>query len=338
MRSWIGLLTALVASVNAQRPIKVFLLAGQSNMVGFGSIEHLQSLQGREYRQLFTERDDVYHYFRTPLGKLSPINDRGFIGPELGIGWVLGDALGEPIVLLKSAYGGLSLSVDYRPPSSGGTDIVNDAYLQYDHGWYYDRMINEFRWVLQDLSMVYPGYQGQGYEVAGFAWQQGWNDMINERAVPEYGYNLVNFIRDVRRDLGAPNMPFVIGELGMHGPSPDDFYAAQVDAIRQAQEWVTKLPEFESNTKFVPTAQYAVLNGERFDNIHHYYGRADTYYEIGKALGRALLEFQTQSPPAPSIKRNTPGKKARPLDNKSESKLSDPDGARGGLNRRRVRG
>lgn len=41
------------------------------------------------------------------------------IGPELGFGWVVGDALEEPVLLVKCAWGGKSLAVDFRPPSAG---------------------------------------------------------------------------------------------------------------------------------------------------------------------------------------------------------------------------
>ncbi len=67
---------------------------------------------------------------------------------------------------------------------------------------------------LENIKTDFPTYAGQGYELAGFVWYQGWNDGVDPKnAVPEYEQNLVNLIKDVRKDLKAPNLPFVIGEL-----------------------------------------------------------------------------------------------------------------------------
>jgi hypothetical protein len=41
--------------------------------------------------------------------------------------------------------------------------------------------------------------------------------MISEPRVEEYEFNLANLIRDVRDDLDAPMMPFVIGGMGQLG-------------------------------------------------------------------------------------------------------------------------
>ena len=85
------------------------------------------------------------------------------IGPELQFGNVMGDYLDEPVLLIKTAWGGKSLYVDFRPPSSGG-----------QVGPYYTKMIEEVRAALADLG-------DQKYEIAGFVWQQGWNDMCTRR-------------------------------------------------------------------------------------------------------------------------------------------------------------
>ena len=73
---------------------------------------------------------------------------------------------------------------------------------------------------LADLKTHFPDYAGQGYELAGFVWFQGWNDMINADATAEYTANLAHFIRDVRKDLKAPKLPFVIGQMGVDGDEP----------------------------------------------------------------------------------------------------------------------
>src|SRR4029079_2956777 len=108
--------------------VKVFLLAGQSNMQGKGSPDHLDKLvesDPEKYGYLkkdgkWIERDDVWIFFGDLSGRDKdadcPVTvgcglPRGLIGPELGFGKVVGDAIDEPVVLLKACWGGQSLAV-----------------------------------------------------------------------------------------------------------------------------------------------------------------------------------------------------------------------------------
>jgi hypothetical protein len=310
------ILSSLVAAihtgtvVDATTPIKVFILAGQSNTVGHGSIDHMDLLVAAnstgsnnhsEYRDLwngtaYRVRDDVFIQYGNNMGNLTlKRGDSGYgapdqFGPELGIGWVVGDALkDERIVLIKTAWGGMSLSVDFRPPSSGEGNYSNVKPVQY--GWRYRQMILDTINALQTFVPQYYTDQQDSYELAGLVWFQGWNDMLEWQSVNEYGENLVNFIRDVRLDLDAPNLPVIVGELGMHGMIPQGYDADRVVAMRAMEQGVTRLPEFVHNTLFVPTAPYAVLNGTQYNGIYHYGGRADSYFQIGKAFGRGLLQM-----------------------------------------------
>lgn len=127
-------LTTLPASAKDKGPVKVFLLIGQSNMQGKGSLSHLKELVSAEpakYGHLmkdgqWVQRDDVWGAFhntnRGPLTVGTLTRPGGRLGPEIGIGKVLGDAIDEPVLLLKSAWGGQSLAIDFRPPSAGKWD------------------------------------------------------------------------------------------------------------------------------------------------------------------------------------------------------------------------
>jgi len=66
-------------------------------------------------------------------------------------------------------------------------------------------------------SELVPGSDGR-YVLSGFGWHRGWNDRINDKFNAEYETNMTRFIRDMRKDLGAPALPFVIAETGMSGP------------------------------------------------------------------------------------------------------------------------
>jgi hypothetical protein len=67
--------------------------------------------------------------------------------------------------------------------------------------------------VLKNLKTEFPEFGDRGYELAGFGWHQGWNDRVNQAFNDEYEKNLANFIRDIRKDLGVKELPFVVPSL-----------------------------------------------------------------------------------------------------------------------------
>lgn len=106
----------------------------------------------------------------------------------------------------------------------------------------------------------------------------------------------------------------MIGELGMHGINPDARFADRVFALRSAQyNACNKYAEFQSTTAFVPTAIYAVVNDTvTYESLSHYYGRADTIYYIGQAMGKGMSNLikrdtntTTQETIPPSIRCDT---------------------------------
>lgn len=192
-------------------------------MVGYGSMDHLDLLvqqNASEYQTALLYEDGQYKtsdnvYVRYCLfnssGKLTVSRDSGFaapgmFGPELMFGFTIGDARkdGGPVLLIKTAWGGKSLAVDFRPPSSGKGSYDNVKPIEY--GYYYRQMIQEVLDTLDNIEKYVP--RVNAYDISGFVWFQGWNDMLNYPMVYEYGGNLVNFIHDVRSDLDAPHLPF----------------------------------------------------------------------------------------------------------------------------------
>jgi hypothetical protein len=323
--------TAVACTCDDGGPLNVFLLDGQSNMVGMGSLQHLKILLDdaathHEYAHLWNtssddwaERSDVYIKFDDQIGKLkagrgaappsststtttptsssSTSTRTGHIGPELEFGWVLGDHFlhscpcHQPLLLLKAAYGGRNLAIDFRPPLSGIGNYTGVKPIHY--GWEYRDMITTIQNTLDhELPHIVPNYnKDTGYKLSGFVWFQGWNDMLNWDMVKEYEYNLANLIRSVRLDLDAPDLPVIIGELGMHGLHPTGRGADRVMAMRAAERRVTEQEEFKTTSLYVPTAPYVVDNGTSYNGNYHYNGRADTYCHIGQAFGRAMLKL-----------------------------------------------
>lgn len=300
-------LLALAAPVfGADKPVKVFILAGQSNMEGHGIIKaglkrnegqgSLESLARRpdaaeKFKNLVGKdgtwalRDDVWIHYLDRKGKLTAgygaRADR--IGPELGFGWVVGDAFAEPVLLIKLAWGGKSLGMDFRPPSSGG-----------EVGSYYKEVIDRAKAMLKNLGTEFPEFAGREYQLAGFGWHQGWNDRINQAFVDEYETNMANFIRDVRKDLGVEDLPFVIAETGMTGP---DEKHPRALALMKAQAAVAGHKEFQGNVAFVSTrAFWRKEDVSPSKQGYHWNSNAETYYLIGEAMGEAMLKLCTDRP------------------------------------------
>lgn len=296
------LAACLLASAPVQgKVVKVFVLAGQSNMQGHGfikadprrnggkgSLEYLASNPStrRKFGRLTAKgggwkvRDDVWITYGDRRGKLRPGYGVGedCIGPELGFGVVVGDAVKDPVLLVKLAWGGKSLAQDFRPPSSGGVT-----------GPYYLEVVRGAKEVLASASTLFPELAGSRFELAGFGWHQGWNDRVNPAFVKEYEANMVNFIRDIRKDLQSPNLPFVIAETGMGGFAETNEKAL---ALMEAQAAAVKQKDFQGSAAFVGTrAFWRPKEQSPSEQIYHWNSSAETYYLIGEGMGKAMIDL-----------------------------------------------
>ena len=293
----------------AKEPLKVFILAGQSNMQGHADVstfDHLgmdpktapilKEMRGedgspRVCNQVWISSIGNGGSEEEYVGRLTAgfgaIGRGTKIGPEFTFGVYMQKYLDEPILIIKTAWGGKSLHTDFRPPGAGpyefnetqlaafkkqGKDIEQ---IQRERaaasGRYYRLMVEHVRKVLSDIKRVYPDYDpAAGYELAGFVWFQGWNDMVDGGVYPQrgqpngyelYSRLLAQFIREVRQDLSAPKMPFVIGVMGVGGPvekygPAEQRYKSIHGGFRQAMAAPAALPEFQGNVAVVLTEKY----------------------------------------------------------------------------------
>ena len=324
------------AAADNKPPIKIYILAGQSNMEGKAKVSLLEYQLGQPgtaalFKGLkkdgkWIERDDVWIRYHQHKGKLTVgYHNPKSIGPELGFGLVVGDHDKGPILLIKSAWGGRSLYGDFRPPSAGlPPQAVLDKALANlrkrkpqatmdevtkPYGAAYREMMNEVQTTLADLKNYVPSYAGQGYEIAGFVWFQGWNDMINPAYTAAYPKNMELFIKDVRKDLKRPHLPFVVGQMGVDGVKAGE----GVRRFKTAQAEVLKVPEFKGNVALVKTDVFWDMDADALfrkgwrnnveawnkvgsDYPYHYLGSPKTMLEIGRAFGQALLALEQASP------------------------------------------
>jgi len=282
-------------------PVKVFILAGQSNMegqgiikmdpkrnAGKGTLEYLvkDPATAERYKHLVDKkgewvvRDDVWIWYWGRKGGLTVGYGakESLIGPELQFGHMMGDCFENQVLLIKVAWGGKSLAKDFRPPGSGG-----------EVGPYYTEIVKQVKDVPGNLKTHFPAYDGQGYEIAGFGWHQGWNDRINQAFNDEYEKNLANFIRDIRRDLKTPGLPFVIAETGMSGPEETHPRAL---SLMRAQAAVAEYPEFKGNAAFVGTKEFwRPQEVSPSGQAYHWNNSAETYFLIGNGMGEAMKKL-----------------------------------------------
>ena len=291
----LGMMLGVANQVSA-RPLKVFILAGQSNMQGHVNISTFDSMANDPKTAPILK--DMRNADGTPwvcekvwISSIGCAGDdtteqkgkvtvgfgasRSEIGPEFTFSIYMEKLLDEPILIIKTSWGGKSLNTDFRPPSAGpypfsekqladfkrrGEDIEKiKAEKEKETGRYYRMMMEHVQKVLKDIKRVCPVYDEKaGCELAGFVWFQGWNDMCDGDTYPDrdkpggydaYSDAMAKFIRDVRKDLNAPNLPFVIGVLGVGGVNEQLIF-------RKAMAAPAALPEFKGNVAAVETAPF----------------------------------------------------------------------------------
>ncbi len=365
------ILTSMISISAAEiKPVKVFILAGQSNMEGKGKIDPLlnHQIKDKETKDFFAHfhkngeyimRDDVWINYLDRHGELTVgYGSPGCIGLELQFGHIIGDYYDEQVLLIKTAWGGKSIGRDFRPPSSRAPsnkvldqlvvkmierdynniirkewnklkqhnpkitrkEVEAESSALFDEirkvkkeeyhkqvvnsfGHFYRLMMNEIKTTLSELKTRFPKYDGQGYEIVGFIWFQGWNDMYGDFP-NEYAYNLENFIRDVRKELEVPNLPVAIGVMGQNGFKPAK---GNMAIVKKAQFSMNDIAGFRGNVKAIPTDIYWDKRADEAfptwrnnleewvkigsDFPYHYLGSTITFTRIGQSLAKTILEL-----------------------------------------------
>jgi hypothetical protein len=307
---------------HAAPPVKICVLVGQSNMQGKGAIEgdgtntlrHLvENDAGKEYQFLvqddgeWVERKDVWIYLdqaprESRFSGLKPGygSSGGQIGPELGFGHVMGDAMEGQVLVIKACWGGKSLGHNFLPPSVGRYPSPKKPS---DPGFYYHEILRIVEDVTENIGTYFPAYQGQGMEIAGLCYHQGWNDQYGGLDV-HYESNLAAFIRDIRsaeHGLGVPGLPVVIATSGM---------IEKETPIKQGQRAMgdtKKYPQFAGNVAVVDTdqpygpdkMQFKFYTEKSPDKVgYHWNNHARSYLNIGRAMAAEMPKLNTPKLPS----------------------------------------
>ncbi len=335
MKPWVsGVLFgwAIVCGLSAEAaPLRVYILAGQSNMQGHASVTTfdylakdpktaplLEEMRGKDGTPTVCDHVWISYVSEDRNGKQTVKEGKltaGFgarddtIGPEFTFGLTMDKLHAGPVLLIKTAWGGKSLHTDFRPPSASKDGA----------GSYYKLMIDHVKKVLADPKHVVPAYDSKdGYELAGFVWLQGWNDLVDQTAYPQrgqpggydrYSEYLAHLIRDVRTDLDAPTLPFVIGVLGVGGPVKTfdgPRYKVMHQSFRDAMAAPASMPEFQGTVTAVRmevfwdhalaaakekkerTPEEEEIAKGASNQGFHYLGAAKFFAPVGKAFAESL--------------------------------------------------
>jgi hypothetical protein len=185
-------------------PVKVFIMMGEANMIGAGLIEgdvegsldfavyqknRFTHLQGQDRSGWESPRKDVRYVsvqseFEVLENDWLTINEeRGYFGPEIQFGYIMGEIFDEPVLLIKAAQVHNSLGGEILPPGSEQYQVDGYIYAGYgesprrweagtsrvENGWRagmkYDQNVANVKNIVRNIDRYYPG--ASTYEIAG---------------------------------------------------------------------------------------------------------------------------------------------------------------------------
>lgn len=166
--------------------------------------------------------------------------------------------------------------------------------------------------VLDNFASEYPAWAARGFEIAGFVWWQGYDDIGEPRAT-RYEPNLVRLIKQVRayyenrynNDTSlltrtVPNAPFVLATLSTNGGwgNTDAGHAKVAQAQLNVDGDKGIYPEFSGNVKTMEARGFwRDSAASPSTQGYHYNWNAETYFLVGDALGRGMVGLLQNAPP-----------------------------------------
>ena len=277
---FLAAVTTSAAAESDNQTVRVFIFAGQSNMVGSDSkvadIDRFPPFRGLEKPQANVK-------FSYCIGRENKLRSNGWVplqpvnnvvGPELSFARRVTESIDAPVAIIKVAAGGTHLGGDWNPDQPSGFKM-------------YPLALKTIRDSLEDLRK-----EKIPYRLEGVMWHQGENDMFNEEYMQNYGKNLAHFVETWRRDLKTPKLKFYIGELCTKTIWGMDL-RPRMYAISVGQRSVT---ETDPLCEYIPTSHVGVEIGGGV-GLHYHYGTLGQL-EHGVNYAEAYLRDIGRSPAA----------------------------------------
>lgn len=241
--------------------LKIYLLMGQSNMAGRG-VPGNEDLTPHPRVFVFT-RSNHWEIATEPINSGEPKKTPG-VGPGLAFGKAMAGANpGIVIGLVPCAVGGTPLSRWVR-----GADLYSNAVVR-------ARAASEFG------------------TIAGIIWHQGESDSGAKTNADTYGERLTKMIRDIRADLKAPRLPFVVGQIG------EFLYDREGNPVPFAREVNATLAELPKKVLFTGCALSKGL-ADKGDLLHF---SSEAQRELGKRYATEMLKVEARAQRAGSDRR-----------------------------------
>lgn len=209
---------------------RVFILSGQSNMVGQGEAKELTEVYRKPHDRIRIWCEGGWQYL---------VPSRRF-GPEVGMAHELAKAWPDDTIgIIKVAIGGTGILAFVPDWSREQADRTGDGWK----GPIYKTIIRCYQ----------AAKQAGGIELAGFVWKQGGKDAKSLDTAKEYLANLEKLVAGVRKDTGAADLPVFIStymtreELDKAAEDPSTKALAQgrpglVDVLKAQLDAPQKIP------------------------------------------------------------------------------------------------
>ncbi len=257
-------------SASAEEVTRVFLFAGQSNMVGADAhadrIDDYPSFKGAGEQQ-----GDVLSSFILGNGDEAsqgwlPLKPLRSFGPEVTFARRVKQQADIPIAIIKSAVGGTTVAWDWNPDAPDQGQKL------------YPRTLKLIRESLAELDN-----RGVRYRLEAVMWHQGENDMLDRNLYQQYADGLTKLIARLREDLKAPELKWYIAEVSEKGIWGMD-HRSNLGIFRQQQERVLKADPL---LRWVPTSHLAfeVMGSGQ----PHYHFGTQGQLQLGEAFATAYL-------------------------------------------------
>jgi hypothetical protein len=278
LKTWIIAVNACIACASAARAsdIPLFVFAGQSNAVGYGtdSTQLTAAQLANQPNVLWAGQQNFGIAWQFMHGPTE-------IGSQILSGHGFGPELTGPLTISSANSHQLVAAVKYAVNNTGLDSTFSPTWNPATASGLYSQMLARVTNARNSLPSSPLAPANSTTHVAGFFWMQGEKDSENEATADDYQYNLTQLIGHVRTDLGDANLPFVLGEISAT-------YATFSPAVRRIQANVARVVP---HTAFVPTDGFA-----KFSDTFHF--NSAGMYDLGTAFGNAYQSIVTAPPAA----------------------------------------